>query len=234
MKIILLNHLNIDGVTVSASVLLADRFNNAVPDGTTIFFDTEGGAIRDTETGTTGSCTTSGSGCSVNWVSQNPRPEGNQLTSFNADSQCGYYAFAPSDKNSTGPCITDEDGDGIVGMGSPWGGRVTITAYTEGEENFVDNDGDGLFTSADTFDVESDDLSEVFFDDNESQFFYFNTDEEDYEGYDFGEEEYQDYNQDGVFSTGNDKYNGTLCGDDTCSTDLVHVRDQQILIMASS
>lgn len=213
---------NLNGVTVSASVLLADRFNNAVPDGTTIFFDTEGGAIRDAETETTGSCTTSGSGCSVNWVSQNPRPEGNELSDFNVDGQCGYYAFAPSGYNNIGPCITDEDGDGIVGMGSPWGGRVTITAYTEGEENFVDNNGDGLFSSVDTFDIDNDDLSEVFFDDNENG------------SYDVGVEEYQDYNQDGSFSSGNGQYNGTLCDDESCSTDLVHVSDQQILIMAST
>ncbi|WP_160064682.1 Ig-like domain-containing protein [Psychromonas sp. L1A2] len=214
--------LNINGVTVSTSVLLADRFNNAVPDGTTVFFNTEGGAIRDTSGGTTGSCTTSGSACSVEWVSQNPRPEGNELTDFNAVGQCANYVYAPSGFNSTGPCITDEDGDGIIGMGSPWGGRVTITAYTEGEENFVDNNGDGLFSSVDTFDIDSDDLSEVFFDDNENG------------SYDVGEEEYQDYNQDGSFSVGNTKYNGTLCDDATCSTDLIHVRDQQILIMASS
>ncbi|RBW44063.1 hypothetical protein DS885_12175 [Psychromonas sp. B3M02] len=213
--------LNIDGVTVSANVLLADRFNNAVPDGTTVFFDTEGGAIRDTETGTTGSCTTSGSGCSVEWVSQNPRPEGNVLSDFNTDGQCGYYAYAPSGSNNIGPCITDEDADDIVGMGSPWGGRVTMTAYTEGEENFIDNNGDGLFSATDTFDTD-DDLSEVFFDDNENG------------SYDFGEEEYQDYNQDGLFSSGNTIYNGTLCDDVSCTTDLVHVRDQQILIMASS
>jgi len=213
--------LNIDGITVSANVLLADRFNNAVPDGTTIFFDTEGGAIRDAETGTTGSCNTSGSGCSVEWVSQNPRPEGNLLTSFNDTDQCGYFAFAPTGLNLTGPCIELDD-EGYVGMGKPWGGRVTITAYTPGEENFVDNDGDGLFTSADTFDADNDDLSEVFFDDNENG------------TYDFGEEEYQDIDGSLDYSSTNTKYNGTLCDDGTCTKELVHVRDQQILIMASS
>ncbi|WP_413691960.1 hypothetical protein [Psychromonas sp. KJ10-2] len=222
--------LGINGVTVSASVLLADRFNNAVPDGTTIFFDTEGGAIRDTESGTTGSCTTSGSGCSVNWVSQNPRPEGNQLTSFNTDGQCGYYVFAPTGLNSTGPCIELDD-EGYVGMGKPWGGRVTITAYTDGEENFVDNDGDGWFSEGDYFD-EVNDLPEVFFDDNENG------------SYDVDVEEYRDIVREdnegiGEYSTENTIYNGLLCSEEsesagTCETELVHVRDQQILIMASS
>ncbi|MGJ8581926.1 MAG: hypothetical protein ACSHWR_06420, partial [Psychromonas sp.] len=78
----------------------------------------------------------------------------------------------------------------------------------------------GLFSATDTF-ATDDDLSEVFFDDNENG------------SYDFGEEEYQDYNQDGSFSAGNTIYNGTLCDDDSCTTDLVHVRDQQTLIMAS-
>ena len=220
--------LNIDGVTVSASVLLADRFNNAVPDGTTIFFDTEGGAIRDAETGTIGSCITSGSGCSINWVSQNPRPEGNTLTSFNSLNQCAYYEFAPSSNNNTGPCITDDDGDGIVGMGSPWGGRVTMTAYTEGEENFIDNDGDGWFNLAngDAF-VATTDLGEVFFDYNEDSQHTVN------------EEEYRDIDGSGNYTDGNGIYNGLLCSDESkelgnCSTDLVNVHDQQILIMASS
>ena len=212
---------NINGVTVNASVLLADRFNNAVPDGTTIFFNTEGGAIRDTETGTTGSCTTSGSGCSVEWVSQNPRPEGNKLTDFNIDGECGYFEFAPTGLSSTGPCIeTDEEGN--VGMGKPWGGRVTITAYTEGEENFIDNDGDGWFnlTLGDAF-VTSTDVGEVFFDYNEDGL------------YTEDEEEYRDIDENETYSVGDLKYNGLLC-EDTCSQGLVHVRDQQILIMAST
>jgi len=226
--------LNINGVTVAASVLLADRFNNAVPDGTTIFFDTEGGAIRDTETGTTGSCTTTGSGCSVEWVSQNPRPEGNVLTDFNADGQCGYFEFAPTGLNSTGPCINTDQDLSKSGMGLPHGGRITITAYTEGEENFIDNDGDGWFNLGlgDAF-VTSTDVGEVFFDYNEDK------------EYTINEEEYRDIDGSGDYSAKNGVYNGLLCSDESsdedatdeevkCTTELVHVRDQQILIMASS
>ncbi|WP_298939412.1 hypothetical protein [uncultured Psychromonas sp.] len=221
---------NINGVTINASVLLADRFNNAVPDGTTIFFNTEGGAIRDTETGTTGACTTSGSGCSVEWVSQNPRPEGNKLTDFNIDGQCGYFEFAPSDKNNTGPCINTDDVPVKSGMGQPHGGRVTITAYTEGEENFIDNDGDGWFnlTKGDAF-VLSTDVGEVFFDYNEDGL------------YTKDEEEYRDIDgsRDYTSTIENPIYNGLLCSDESealadCSKGLVHVRDQQILIMAST
>ena len=60
--------LNIDGVQVAATVRLADHFNNAVPDGTAIYFTTEGGAIRDAETGAVGSCLTVGSKCTLTWV----------------------------------------------------------------------------------------------------------------------------------------------------------------------
>ncbi|MDX1251313.1 MAG: hypothetical protein IDH49_03495 [Gammaproteobacteria bacterium] len=63
----------IDGVTVKITARLADRFNNPVPDGTAVTFTTEGGLIG-------GSCTTVKSACSVDWVSQNPRPSDGRVT----------------------------------------------------------------------------------------------------------------------------------------------------------
>jgi hypothetical protein len=63
-----------DGVIVPVTMRMKDRFSNPVPDGTAVTFSTSGGGIQ-------GQCTTittpTESGlCSVNWVSQNPRPAG--------------------------------------------------------------------------------------------------------------------------------------------------------------
>ena len=56
-----------DGEEVSITIRAADHFNNPVPDGTTVFFTAEGGAIDP-------SCATSSGSCSVTWRSQAPRP----------------------------------------------------------------------------------------------------------------------------------------------------------------
>ena len=64
---------NFDGTTTAINVRAADRFNNPVPDGTAINFTTEGGAIP-------GSCVTENGACSVNLVSQDPRPVDGRAT----------------------------------------------------------------------------------------------------------------------------------------------------------
>ena len=56
-----------DGETISLNIRAADHYNNPVPDGTAIYFTTEGGRIDP-------QCNTIGGGCSVTWESQNPRP----------------------------------------------------------------------------------------------------------------------------------------------------------------
>ncbi len=58
-----------DGETISLNIRAADHYNNPVPDGTAIYFTTEGGSIDP-------QCNTTGGGCSVTWESQNPRPSG--------------------------------------------------------------------------------------------------------------------------------------------------------------
>jgi len=62
-----------NGVEVAVTVHAADRFNNPVPDGTAIYFTTEGGAIES-------SCTTTAGTCSVMWTSQDPRPADGRVT----------------------------------------------------------------------------------------------------------------------------------------------------------
>jgi hypothetical protein len=60
---------NIDGVVDPVGVILSDRFQNPVPDGTAVAFNAEGGSIVS-------QCTTIGGTCTVDWVSANPRPLG--------------------------------------------------------------------------------------------------------------------------------------------------------------
>lgn len=61
-----------DGVQVPVTARLADRFNNPVPDGTAVTFNTEGGQIQS-QCQTASTQTQSGF-CTVNWTSANPRP----------------------------------------------------------------------------------------------------------------------------------------------------------------
>jgi len=208
-----------DGVQVGATIRLADHFNNAVPDGTSVYFTTEGGAIRDAETGTVGSCVTVGSKCTLTWESQAPRPEGNMLSdgATCADSTVDFFA----------PCIT------ATGMGQPYGGRVTITAFAVGEESFTDNNADGWFNTGDAL---LKDLPEVFYDHNEDGYYKTNalaTNIGD------GEEEFHDFAPiDQAYSPADGKYTGLLCASeaeslDLCSSDLINVRANTAIIMAS-
>lgn len=61
-----------DGVQVPVTARLADRFNNPVPDGTAVTFNTEGGQIQS-QCQTASTQAQSGF-CTVNWTSANPRP----------------------------------------------------------------------------------------------------------------------------------------------------------------
>jgi hypothetical protein len=85
-----------DGIEVEFTVRLADAANNKVPDGTPVYFTTNGGAIPPR-------CTTSGGGCTVKWVSQRPRP---------ADGVVTVLATAQGDES-----FIDVDGSGYFEQG---------------------------------------------------------------------------------------------------------------------
>ncbi|MCG7962564.1 MAG: hypothetical protein N0E54_07690, partial [Candidatus Thiodiazotropha taylori] len=59
--------LNLDGTEVEVTVHASDHFNNPVPDGTAVYFTTEGGQIQS-------QCQIDDGACSVIWTSSNPRP----------------------------------------------------------------------------------------------------------------------------------------------------------------
>jgi hypothetical protein len=69
--------LSVDGEETLLTVRLADVYNNPVPDGTAINFQTEGGRIGSA---TTGSCVTKASACTVSLTSQSPRPADGRVT----------------------------------------------------------------------------------------------------------------------------------------------------------
>lgn len=226
-----------DGVKSNVTIRLADAFNNPVPNGTAVTFTTSGGAID-------GSCTTTGGSCTVEWRSQNPRPNPAATVSFSNVTESGY-AMACSD-----------------GSAECRKGRVQILATAIGNESFVDGNGNGLYDdiSKDIFTNSNgvysaatkglplsnsllcspnapnssgaygetnscDDLREAYVDKN------FNFDRDLIE-------EFIDFNQNGSFDLlPNGKYDGALCSgtakaNGDCTTNKVTVRQDTTLVMS--
>ncbi len=139
----------VDGTEVVVTIRLSDRFNNPVPDGTPVTVSTEGGKID-------GSCTTitnaTESGfCTVNWVSQNPRPT-EKLPSRAGRSTIymttiGEESFV--DVNGSG---FFDDGDTFTDLGEPFLDENENGSFDSSEPFFDFNDdqvytmGDGLFS----------------------------------------------------------------------------------------
>lgn len=110
---------NYDGEEVEITVRTADHFNNPVPNGTAIYFTTEGGSIDPF-------CQTTDGGCSVTWRSQDPRPSDGRITIL--ATSIGEESFI------------DENGDGLF--------NSTDTLLTDLPEAYRDEDEDGIFDSA--------------------------------------------------------------------------------------
>ncbi|MEX2366576.1 MAG: hypothetical protein WD601_08220, partial [Pseudohongiellaceae bacterium] len=160
-----------DGYTSELTIRAADAFNNPVPDGTTVIFTTEYGAVK-------GACDTVDGACTVTWNSQLPRgPQSSQtgrVLNIN-ELACDSNADGTADTDSTGatvdpgnPCPTAlVDPSDIDFSGQIYGGRTTILAYAQGEESFVDSNANGLYDAGEPFV----DLPEAFLDHNEDGVF---------------------------------------------------------------
>lgn len=199
---------DVDGNTVNVTARLADAFNNPVPDGTAIAFTTEGGSIAPY-------CQTVDGACSVQWTSQQPRPEGVML-------------------GNNDPTLTN-------GLGQKYGGRATILAIAIGEESFPDLNGNGRFDSNEFTAFGGNDVSgrpydleEAFVDHNEDRIY----NPQDDSGEIGGENEvFADFNNNGDHDAPDGAYNGSLCaeGNTNCSTTKsVNVRGELVLIMSGS
>ncbi|MEW8025698.1 MAG: hypothetical protein AB2803_18585 [Candidatus Thiodiazotropha sp.] len=125
-----------DGEEVVASIYAADHFNNPVPDGTAVYFTTEGGQIEP-------QCLTADGKCSVTWSSSNPRPINGRATIL--ATMLGEESFIDSvpsngfmDQGETffdlAEAFRDDDEDGV---------------YTAFVDEYVDYNADAQYTAAD-------------------------------------------------------------------------------------
>lgn len=115
--------LNYSGEIVNITARLADRNNNPVPDGTSVYFTTEGGAIDS-------SCETSNGSCSVEWRSQVPRPDDHRVTV--QAYAVGHESFY--DRENTADPSNGQDGvfDGV-------------DVFDDLAESFRDDDENGVY-----------------------------------------------------------------------------------------
>lgn len=126
---------NIDGVTDSVQMRLADRNGNPAPDGSQIRFTAGGGSI-------TPSCVTTGGGCSALFTSQAPRPSNGRVA---------ILATSIGDES-----FTDLNGNGLYDQGEPF--EDLPEAWRDDNENgrfdagepFVDDDLDGRWSTGNT------------------------------------------------------------------------------------
>ncbi|MGA1839202.1 MAG: hypothetical protein ACMUIU_01135 [bacterium] len=111
----------------------ADHFNNCVPDGTVVYFTTEGGSIES-------SAKTERGGCKVRWRSGNPVPEDDTITIL---AVCiGEESF--TDVNGNGHFDAEDWFDHSSDMAEPFRDDNENDQYDYGEE-YWDYNGNGEF-----------------------------------------------------------------------------------------
>lgn len=228
--------LNIDGTEVTITARLADHFNNPVPNGTVVNFSAEFGRVE-------AECLTTDGSCSVVWNSQAPKSpdpafrDANAITRRVGVHDCLDNTGAVTNLSEAGlPCPGT--------LGPVFGNRVSIFAYTQGEESFVDANSNGRYDAGEAYT----DLSEAFRDDNSDGYFSgrlldgsiaarenpLPTNGSVQPGGD--NEEYIDFNGNKQFDGRDGKYNGTLCNDeeDGCSSELITIGKNIIILQAGS
>lgn len=129
-----------NGYSTTITAYAADRLGNPVPQGTTIVFVTSGGLINS-DTGSS-SCVVSGTTgrCSVTLYGQEYRPLGSASTLGTSPTGAG---------------------------GDPRPGRVTVLAYTDGEEHFFDANNNNRYDTGELFE----DLGRIYLDRDNNKIF---------------------------------------------------------------
>ena len=109
-----------DGKEVDVTVRLGDHFNNFIPDGTSVYFTTEGGVIEP-------SCETVNSACTVKWLSSNPRPADHRVTIL--ATTLGSESFQDTDSDGV---YSQADGEPFTDIN---GNRVYDEPFTDENNN---------------------------------------------------------------------------------------------------
>jgi hypothetical protein len=166
------------------------------------------------------------------WESNEPQVTVNArlADAFNNPPPVGTTISFWTDGGSIQPsCQTDKDGacnvQWFAGEPRPAGGLATILAFAQGNESFIDTNGDGYYEQGVDKFTAMDDLPEAFLDRNKNSMF------------DLSEEEFIDFNKNGVYDESDGKYNGVLCKDEStngCTKTGVTVRRSSLLAMSSS
>ena len=114
---------DIDGITTTLTIRVADRQGNAVPDGTVINFTSSGGQVQP-------SCATARtngiSACSATFSSQSPRPSNGRITVL-AFAE-GIKTFTDNNRNNT-----FDSGDTLSDMGDAYRDDNENGTYDSGE-----------------------------------------------------------------------------------------------------
>jgi hypothetical protein len=127
----------IDGVIVPITAFLADRYNNPVPDGTAIAFQTnaghiDGSCVTGPPTGTSGEGT-----CIVDWTSANPRPMTTDAPPVLENGRGTILATAVGEES-----FTDDNGSGYYQAGDP---------FANLGEPFLSSNESGVYVLGDPF-----------------------------------------------------------------------------------
>ncbi|MBT2969014.1 MAG: Ig-like domain-containing protein [Candidatus Thiodiazotropha sp. (ex Ctena orbiculata)] len=136
---------SINGVEIALTVHAADHFNNPVPDGTSVYFTTEGGQIQS-------QCQVENGTCSVNWTSANPRPDENDVPNGMAG-RLTILATMLGEES-----FIDANGNGVLDDGDPAFANIPEAFRDDNEdgekhptfEEFVDFNTNGIYDDSDS------------------------------------------------------------------------------------
>ncbi|MEW8693681.1 MAG: hypothetical protein AB2535_21830, partial [Candidatus Thiodiazotropha endolucinida] len=126
---------NYDGVKVVMTVHAADHFNNPVPDGTAVYFTTEGGQIQS-------QCLIEDGACSVDWTSSEPRPFDGRATIL--ATMLGEESFL--DANGNG--VLDQGDQPYSNIPEAFRDDDEDLIHDQGLEEFIDFNNNGIYDNS--------------------------------------------------------------------------------------
>jgi hypothetical protein len=134
-----------DGEEVEVSIRAADHFNNPAPDGTAVYFTTEGGAIESY-------CILVDGVCTVTWTSQEPRPADGRVTvlataigeeSFSDLNGNGFY-----DATDLFTIATDDLAEAWLDIDEDDIYDVATEEFFDFNSNSIHDAGDGIYSGS--------------------------------------------------------------------------------------